>query len=245
MSIVKESLPLIDFKNVSFSYTNSKQEILKSVNIAFNSHGFYFLTGDSGMGKTSFLKLIYNELLPTSGTINVLGLDTRSLTIYTRSVFRQQIGIVLQDCELFEHLSIQENVALVLRIQGEAAKKAGTYAEELLAWVGLGDFLKRFPKELSEGQKQRAAVARAVIRKPKILLADEPTGNVDETQSKRLMDLFKELVKMGTTVIVATHNHQLVSSKKYCEYRLKDGVLMRVNSLREHSSLNEQFVRMA
>ncbi len=245
MSIAKESLPLIDFQDVSFSYKNFKQEILKNVSVVFNSHAFYFLTGNSGMGKTSFLKLIYNGLLPTSGSINVLGIDTKSLNMHTRSAFRQQIGIVLQDCELFEHLNVQENVALVLKLQGYATKKANNYAEELLAWVGLGDFLKRFSKELSEGQKQRVAVARAVIRKPKILLADEPTGNVDETQSKRLIDLFKELVKMGTTVIVATHNRQLVASKEYCEYRLKDGELMRFSSLREHSSLNEQFMRMA
>lgn len=245
MSHSEQSLPLINFQNVSFSYKNSSQEILKEVNVSFKSHAFYFLTGNSGMGKTSFLKLIYNALKPTSGSISVLGVDTKTLNMHTRSVFRQQIGIVLQDCELFEHLNAQENVALVLKLQGYNPKKANAYAEELLDWVGLGDCLKRFSNELSEGQKQRVAVARAVIRKPKILIADEPTGNVDEAQSKRLMNLFEELVKMGTTVVVATHNRQLVASKEYYEYHLKNGEIRKINSFREDSCLNEQFTRTA
>ena len=244
MQLAEESPPLVVFDDVSFSYKGSRQSILINVSIAFRSHGFYFLTGDSGMGKTSCLKLIYSGLLPTSGNITVLGVNTKDLNIYTLPAFRQQIGIVQQDCGLFEHLNIQENVALALKLQGTSAKKANVYAHELLAWVGLGDYLKRFSKELSEGQKQRVAVARAVIRRPKLLLADEPTGNVDEVQSKRLIDLFKELVKMGTTVVIATHNRQLVVSKGYCEYRLRDGELRQYNSLRGTSSLTAQLMRM-
>lgn len=245
MQLAEGSYPLVDFDDVSFSYKGSKQNILKNVSAIFKSHEFYFLTGDSGMGKTSFLKLIYSSLLPTSGNVKVLGVNTKDLNIYTLPDFRQQIGIVQQDCELFEHLNIQENVALSLRLQGVSVKKANLYAEELLAWAGLGDFLQRFSKELSEGQKQRVAVARAVIRRPKLLLADEPTGNVDETQSKRLIDLFKELVKMGTTIIIATHNRLLVSSKGYCEYRLRDGGLYQQNPLKGTSSLTAQLMRMA
>ena len=245
MQPAEESSPLVDFQDVSFSYKGSKQEILRNVNVIFKSHSFYFLTGDSGMGKTSFLKLIYSGLLPTSGKIDVLGANTKDLNINTLPSFRQQIGIVQQDCELFEHLNIQENVALVLKLQGVEAKRANVYAEELLAWTGLGDYLKRFSKELSEGQKQRVAVARAVIRRPKLLLADEPTGNVDEAQSKRLIGLFKELVKMGPTVIIATHNRQLISANGYCEYRLKNGELRQYNSLRGTSSLTAQLMRKA
>lgn len=245
MQLAEGSYPLVDFDDVSFSYKGSKQHILKNVSVIFKSHGFYFLTGDSGMGKTSFLKLIYSGLLPTSGNIKVLGVNTKDLNINTLADFRQQIGIVQQDCELFEHLNIQENVALSLRLQGMSVKKANLYAEELLAWVGLGDFLQRFSKELSEGQKQRVAVARAVIRRPKLLLADEPTGNVDETQSKRLINLFKELVKMGTTIIIATHNRLLVSSKGYTEYHLRDGSLYKQNPLKGTSSLTAQLMRMA
>lgn len=243
MRITEESFPIVSFKKVSFSYKGSKQNILQNINTVFMSHTFYFLTGNSGVGKTSFLKLIYNALLPTNGNINVLGVDTKDLNIYSRPAFRQQIGIVQQDCELFEHLNIQENVALVLNLQGFSAKKSNIYAEDLLAWTGLGEYLKRFPRELSDGQKQRVAIARAVIRKPKILLADEPTGNVDESQSKRLINLFKELVKMGTTVIVATHNRQLVTSKGYCELRLRDGELREYNPLRGTSSLTAQLMR--
>ncbi len=245
MQFAEGSYPLVDFDDVSFSYKGFKQNILKNVSVIFRSHEFYFLTGDSGMGKTSFMKLIYSGLLPTTGNITVLGINTKDLNIYTLPAFRQQIGIVQQDCELFEHLNIQENVALSLKLQEVDSKRANLYAEELLAWVGLGDHLKRFSKELSEGQKQRVAVARAVIRRPKLLLADEPTGNVDEAQSKRLIDLFKELVKMGTTVIIASHNRLLVSSKGYCEYRLRDGSLYQQNPLKGTSSLTAQLMRMA
>ncbi len=245
MQVAEGSYPLVDFEDVSFFYKGFKQSILINVSVVFKSHGFYFLTGDSGMGKTSFLKLIYSGLLPTSGNIKVLGVNTKDLNINTLPDFRQQIGIVQQDCELFEHLNIQENVALALKLQGTSTKKANVYAHELLAWVGLGDHLKRFSKELSEGQKQRVAVARAVIRRPKLLLADEPTGNVDEAQSKRLINLFKELVKMGTTVIIATHNRQLVALKGYSEYRLRDGELLQCNPLKGTSSLTAQLMRMA
>lgn len=245
MQLADESSLLVDFQDVNFSYKKSKQDILRNVSVVFRSHSFYFLTGDSGMGKTSFLKLIYNGLLPTSGNISVFGLNTKNLNIDTLPAFRQQIGIVHQNCELFEHLTIQENVALALKLQGVTTKKANIYAEELLAWSGLGDYLNRFSKELSEGQKQRVAVARAVIRRPKLLLADEPTGNVDEAQSKRLIGLFKELVKMGTTVIIATHNRQLVSSKGYTEYRLRNGEIREYNALRGTSSLTAQLMRKA
>ncbi|MCE2716080.1 MAG: cell division ATP-binding protein FtsE [Pseudomonadota bacterium] len=240
-----EFSPLIQFQNVSFSYSHSAQEILKNVSISFNSHAFYFLTGDSGSGKSSFLKLMYNELLPTHGSINVLGVDTRNLTIQTRALFRQQIGIVLQECELFDHLNVEENVALVLKLQGISSKKAKTYTKDLLDWAGLGDYLHYFPKQLSAGQKQRVAVARAVIRKPKILLADEPTGNVDDVQSKRLMDLFKELVKTGTTIIMTTHNRQLVNSSDCFQYILHHGKIKQTNELRNSMTFGENAERFA
>ncbi len=245
MQLAEKSSPLVDFQDVNFSYKGFNQDILRNVNVVFMSHSFYFLTGDSGMGKTSFLKLIYSGLFPTSGKIDVFGTNTKDLNINTLPSFRQQIGIVQQNCELFEHLTIQENVALTLKLQGVTTKKANIYAEELLAWSGLGGYLRRFSKELSQGQKQRVAVARAVIRKPRLLLADEPTGNVDEAQSKRLIGLFKELVKMGTTVIIATHNRQLVASKGYTEYRLRHGDLREYSALRGTSSLTAQLMRKA
>lgn len=221
------------------------QEILKNISISFKSHMFYFLTGDSGAGKSSFLKLIYNQLLPTSGTINVLGVDTKNLTMHTRATFRQQIGIVLQESELFEHLNVEENVALVLKLQGFSSKKAVSYAQDLLAWADLGNYLNYFPRQLSEGQKQRVAVARAVIKKPKILLADEPTGNVDTTQAKRLMDLFKELVKTGTTIIMTTHNNQLITSNEYHQYNLQNGTIKQSNILRDIGYFGEDLERFA
>lgn len=244
-TLKNDSLPVVKFDNVSFSYKGSSQIILKNINVKFMSHKLYFLTGESGAGKTSFLKLIYSGLQPTKGNIIVLHTNTRDLSIQTMPIFRQQIGIVQQQCELFEHLNILDNVSLVLKLQKMNAKQANIYAEELLAWVGLGDLLKRYPKELSDGQKQRASIARAVIRRPKLLLADEPTGNVDEEQSKRLINLFQELAKMGTTVIIATHNRQLVTSKGHGEYRLRNSEIYHKNPLKGSSSLTAQLMRMA
>ncbi|MCX7342765.1 MAG: ATP-binding cassette domain-containing protein [Proteobacteria bacterium] len=229
-TISKDSLPIVVFDNVSFSYKGSSQVILKNISAKFLSHEIYFLTGESGAGKTSFLKLIYGALQPTSGNISVLQTDTRDLNIQTMSTFRQQMGIVQQECELFEHLNVIDNVALALKLQNVHPKKANMYAEELLAWVGLGDYLKRYPKELSDGQKQRVSIARAVIRRPKLLLADEP--------------LFQELGKMGTSVIIATHNRQLVASKGNGEYRLRQGEIYHQNALKGSSSLTAQLMRM-
>lgn len=238
-------LPVVEFENVNFSYPGSSHIVLKDINVKFYSHKLYFLTGESGAGKTSFLKLIYSGLQPKTGNIIALQTNTRDFNIQTLPVFRQQIGIVQQQCELFEHLNILDNVSLVLRLQKVNKKQADVYAEELLAWVGLGDFLKRYPKELSDGQKQRASIARAVIRRPKLLIADEPTGNVDDVQSKRLINLFHELAKMGATVIIATHNRQLVASKGYGEYRIRNSEIHHKNSLKGSSSLTAQLMRMA
>lgn len=244
MRVNQAVYPIVEFNQVSFDYKNSVNGVLRDVNLRFMSHEMYFITGDSGAGKTSFLKLIYMGLLPTAGNIRVFKTNTRDLNISTLPEFRQQIGIVQQSCELFEHLNVIDNVSLALKLQGASAKQSNQYAEELLAWAGLGDYLRRFPKELSDGQKQRVSIARAVIRRPKLLLADEPTGNVDEEQSKRLINLFKELVKMGTTVIIATHNRQLILSKGYIEYRLKNGEIHLYNGLKGSSSLTAQLMRL-
>ncbi len=245
MQLTQNASPIVEFDKVSFAYKGASQTILNNISAQFMSHEIYFLTGESGAGKTSFLKLIYNGLLPTSGKIRVLETNTCDLNIETLPEFRQQIGIVQQECELFEHLNVLDNVALALKLQHVGVKKSNKYAEELLAWAGLGDYIKRYPKELSDGQKQRVSIARAVIRRPKLLLADEPTGNVDEAQSRRLINLFKELVKMGTTVIIATHNRYLVAAQGHSEYRLKSGALYRQSALRGTSSLTVQLMRLA
>ncbi len=245
MKICQGAYPIVEFDKVNFSYRGTSQNVLKNINVEFMSHEIYFLTGESGAGKTSFLKLIYSGLQPTTGSIKVLQTNTCDLNIHSLSTFRQQIGIVQQQCELFEHLNVIENVSLVLKLQGVNHKTANNYAEELLAWAGLGDYLKRYPKELSDGQKQRVSIARAVIRRPKLLLADEPTGNVDDNQSKRLINLFRELVKMGTTVIIATHNRHLVAAKGHTEYRIKNGEIYQQNSLKGTSSLTAQLMRRA
>lgn len=186
---------------------------------------FYFLTGKSGAGKTSLLKILYKAVNPTVGTVRVFGYDLKMLSRADLPVLRQHIGLIFQDCRLIPTLSIVDNVALSIHISGSQYKRSCTYAKELLDWVGLSDFFDASPETLSDGQKQRVAIARAVVKRPALLLADEPTGNLDEENGIRLMALFEELHNMGTTVILATHNQELIKGFQYPQMVLRDGRL--------------------
>ncbi len=169
-----------------------------------------FVTGPSGAGKTTLLKLIYLHMRPSRGLINLFGQDTSQIERATIPALKRRMGIVLQDFRLIDHLSVFENVALPLRVAG---RKRADYYEDvlgLLKWVGLGARAHALPPTLSGGEKQRAAIARAVIGKPEILIADEPTGNVDDDIGRRLIRLFAELNRLGTTTIIATHNIALI-----------------------------------
>jgi cell division transport system ATP-binding protein len=232
---ISESLDtkiLIEFKNLDFAYKNANKNLLHKVSCTFNSHNFYLLTGDSGSGKTSFLKLIYRGLLPTSGDVYVLGQNTQKLNYTTLPLFRQKIGIIPQRCQLFEHLTIKENVSLPLKMMLPGKYSPEVYAMELIDWVELGQYANCYPKELSAGQRLRIAVARAVIRKPKIILADELTGNIDESQRIKIMSLFHELTKTGTTVILSTHDRHFASTKGLCEVRIRNGNVYSQRSLK-------------
>jgi cell division transport system ATP-binding protein len=162
---------------------------------------------------------------PTYGRVSVFGYDIDSLDRSDLPVFRQHIGLIFQDCRLISNLSIVDNVALSMHIAGSQYKRSRSYAKELLDWVGLGDKLNSFPDVLSDGQKQRVSIARAVVKRPALLLADEPTGNLDDDNAFRLMALFEELHRMGTTVILATHNNQLTKNFGYSQLMLKNGSL--------------------
>lgn len=225
---------MVRFDAVSLRYGES-YPIFRHLNFSFSSGSFYFLTGSSGVGKTSFLKLIYRELKPTEGKITVFGRDVSTLTATELPYFRQRMGLVFQDCRLINGLSILENVCLSLRILGTNYKRAKIYAHELLEWVGLATHLYEYPSSLSDGQKQRVAIARAVITRPLLLLADEPTGNVDENAAFKLMYLFEELNKMGTTVILATHNRSIVNEFAYPELMLERGHLQLVSESNRHA----------
>jgi cell division transport system ATP-binding protein len=185
--------------------------IFHGVKFILFSGEFYFLTGSRGSGKTSFLRIIYRDLLPNSGTIRVFGYDLSAIKNNDMSYFRQKIGLVFQDCRLISHLNALDNVALPLKLSGYTLKKARDYAKEVLFWIGLEDRFFSCLSQLSDDQKQRVAIARAMVARPPLFLADEPTGNIDESNSYSIILLLQRLNQMGTTVVVATHNRQFLS----------------------------------
>lgn len=199
----------VKFDNVGLRY-NEGPEVLRDVSFALESGSFHFLMGPSGAGKSSILKLLFLALRPTRGLVNLFGKDTATLSRAQLPALRRQIGVVFQDFNLIDHLSAFDNVALPLRIAGAPEPDIHQHVEELLVWVGLKDRMFARPDVLSGGEKQRVAIARAVITRPKLLLADEPTGNVDPKLGERLLMLFEQLNRHGTTVIIATHDDYLV-----------------------------------
>lgn len=215
---------MIAFENVGLRYGHGP-EILKDLTFRIAPGSFHFLTGPSGSGKTSLLRLLLLSLKPTRGTVSMFGEDVTVLDRDRLLQMRRHIGIVFQEFRLLEHMTTFENVALPLRVRGQNEAGYRANVEELLDWVGLGDRMDALPALLSGGEKQRAAIARAVIGKPDILLADEPTGNVDPDLSERLLHLFAELNRMGTTVILATHEVRLLEKFDYPRMLLDGGEL--------------------
>jgi len=198
---------IIRFDRVGLRYGRGP-EVLSDVDLTLRAGSFNFLTGPSGAGKSTLLKLIYLALQPSRGLISLFGKDISQLSEKELGEMRRQIGVVWQDFSLIDHLSVYANIALPLRVQGVAAQSYDRNVRELLDWVGLGQRLEASPRTLSGGEKQRAAIARAVIAKPKLLIADEPTGNVDPEIGARLIRLFGEMNRMGTTVLIATTKNQ-------------------------------------
>ena len=201
---------MIRFENVGLRY-GMGPEILRDLNFHIAPRSFQFLTGPSGAGKTTLIRLIFLALKPTRGLITVFNRDAASLTKAELPAVRRRIGVVFQDFRLLDHLTTFENVALPLRVLGNEESSYRADVVELLRWVGLGDRMHAFPPVMSGGEKQRAALARALIGKPEILLADEPTGNVDPPLARRLMRLFVELNRLGTSVVIATHDINLMN----------------------------------
>jgi cell division transport system ATP-binding protein len=201
---------VVRFEDVATNY-GTGPDILHEVSLHLSPGSFHFVAGPSGSGKSSLLRLMYLANRPSSGRMTLFGRDVESLTRDERAILRRRIGVVFQDFRLLKHLSVADNVALPLRIAGRREDKIREHVTELLAWVGLAEHFDDLPATLSGGQQQRVAIARAVIGQPSLLLADEPTGNVDDRIAVRLLYLFEELNKLGTTVVIATHNQALVS----------------------------------
>ena len=204
---------MIRLENVGLRYGRGPQ-ILKSVSFHLRPGSFHFLTGPSGAGKTSLLRMLFMSQAPSSGQVHLFENDVSHVDPAKRAQLRRRIGIVFQDFRLLDHLTTWENVALPLRVVGKRLTDYREDVTDLLQWVGLGDRMYAYPSILSGGEKQRAAIARAVIGKPEVLLADEPTGNVDPQMARRLLRLFVELNRLGTSVVIATHDHQLMRQFK-------------------------------
>ena len=200
---------MIRFDNVGLRY-GMGPEILRDLTFGIEPKSFQFLTGPSGAGKTTLIRLFFLSLKPTRGLITVFDRDASLLSRHELPAVRRRIGVVFQDFRLLDHLTTFENIALPLRVLGKEEASYRADVVELLRWVGLGDRMHALPPILSGGEKQRAAIARAVISRPQLLLADEPTGNVDPTLGRRLLRLFIELNKSGTAVIIATHDMTLM-----------------------------------
>jgi cell division transport system ATP-binding protein len=200
---------VIRFENVGLRY-GLGPEVLRDLNFRIDTSSFQFLTGPSGAGKTSLLRMLFLAMRPTRGLVTMFDQDTATLSKDGRATMRRRIGLVFQDFRLLDHLTTYENVALPLRVLGKEEAEYRSEVVELLHWVGLGDRIGALPPILSGGEKQRAAIARAVIARPQLLLADEPTGNVDPNLGQRLLRLFIELNKSGTSVVIATHDIALM-----------------------------------
>jgi cell division transport system ATP-binding protein len=224
---------MVRFDCVSLKYRlppaasgNPAVDVLRDLSFEVPDGGFRWLTGNSGAGKTSVLKLMYMAEHPSGGRIELLGANPAKISRRDAALLRRRIGVVYQDFRLLSHLSVYDNVALPMRLARRSEMQIRADATELLRWVGLDNKLNARPDELSGGEQQRVAIARAVVGRPKLLLADEPTGNLDDNQAERLMLLITALNRLGTTVVVATHNLGLVGRYPAPRLQIEGGKLV-------------------
>jgi cell division transport system ATP-binding protein len=220
---------VLRFEDVSMRYGRGP-ETLRDLNFQLEPGSFHFITGASGAGKSSLLKLIYLAAKPSKGLIHLFGEDLSVIPPAEKPLIRRRIGVVFQEFRLLEHMTAFDNVALPLRIAGRKPDSYRQDVAELLAWVGLKHRMHAMPATLAGGEKQRLAIARAVVNRPDILLADEPTGNVDHDMSLRILRLFVELNRLGTTVLIATHDQDLVARSGRDVLHLEDGRLTRLDA---------------
>lgn len=222
---------IVKLENVGLRY-GVGPEVLRDVSLTLEEGAFHFLTGPSGAGKSSLLKLMYLANRPTRGLISLFGHDIATTSRKKLPALRREVGVVFQEFRLLDHLSTFDNVALPMRVADVHEKDVRKHVAELLAWVGLKDHMNAKPTTLSGGQQQRVALARAVITRPRLLLADEPTGNVDDKLAVRLLHLMEELNKLGTTIVMATHNEGLVRQFGHPRICIEDGRVEQMGPLR-------------
>ncbi len=227
--------PVVDMQNVSIRY-GTDPEVLSDIRLSLEKGSFHFLTGKSGAGKTSLLSMMYLALKPSSGTVTVFGTNIGFASRDAMALMRRRIGVVFQDFRLLEHLSAYDNVAVPLKVRGMKESEIEKRVRELLRWVELESSMNKICSTLSGGEKQRVAIARAVINRPEILLADEPTGNVDDDIAQKLMKLFVEMNRLGTTVVIATHSQELINQYNYPRIHLENKSLKVFPALRRLSN---------
>ena len=230
---------ILQLQRVGLRYAGAADEALRDLDLSVAAGGFHFLVGPSGAGKTSLLRLLSLSHPASRGTITLFGRDVSRLDREQLSGMRRRIGVVFQDFRLLDHMSAFDNVALPLRIAGAAEEQITGSVSEMLAWLGLSDLIEARPPRLSMGQRQLLAIARAVITRPSLLLADEPTSNVDQQRARRLMHLFTALHQMGTAVVLATHSQDLLRQHAFPVLRMEGGRLHRGEGDRRRSPVPE------
>ena len=218
----EEIEPLVRFEGVGLRYGRNP-EVLSDLNFSLPAGSFHYITGATGAGKSSLLRLIYMGVRPSRGSIRLFGQDVTRFSRKNLPLIRRRIGIVFQDFRLVDHLSVFDNAALPLRLEGRPRAELREHVLELLSWVGLGDVVDQFPPALSGGEQQRLAIARAVINRPALLIADEPTGNLDPGLSRTIFGLLSEYSATGAAVVVASHDINLVRAYKGREFSLEQG----------------------
>ena len=215
---------MVEFKNISFSY--SKESGVYVIDLKVQDGEFCFLVGPTGSGKTSLLKMIYFDILPFKGEINVLGYNSKKTKKNKVHKLRKKIGVIFQDYKLLQQRTVYENIALPLHINGVGRKKIKDNVEEALDLSDLSDYQNKFPHQLSGGEQQRVCIARAIVKNPELILADEPTGNLDPAAAHKILKILEQINKEGTSIIMATHNYKLISDRDYRIIELKKGSLV-------------------
>ena len=215
---------MVDFKNISYSY--SKESGIFDINLEVKDGEFCFLVGPTGSGKTSLLKMIYFDILPSVGELDVLGFNSKKTKKNKIHKLRKKIGVIFQDYKLLQQRTVYENIALPLHINGLGRKKIKDNVEEALELADLLDCQNKYPNQLSGGEQQRVCIARAIVKNPELILADEPTGNLDPAAAHKILKILEQINKEGTTVIMATHNYKLISDRDYRIIELKAGSLV-------------------